>query len=260
GERTDGAPVRLVRGGRSAGVSQEPVNECNDFRGGWVLKRVAIVGTAPSWRLTPWNDPGVEIWSLNDAFRLPGFVRADRWFDLHPFDHFFFADPKAKQIHAKEIPVGHYVRPAGYVEWLKALQIPLFLQTEPGEGFGPQAQRFPKEAIEAQFGRYFTSTPAWMLALAVAEGYQDIAIYGIHLATESEYIEQRPNFEYLIGRALGRGKVTITVKDGMRIYETPEARVSLPEDAPVLQSDFQYAYQTRPRAVLMPLQIEMSEL
>src|SRR6185369_7381146 len=122
---------------------------------------VAIVGTAPSWRLTPWTDPTVEKWSLNDAFRLPGFVHADRWFDLHPFDHFYFIDPQKKVVSAKDIPAGSYVRPAGYVEWLQALQIPLYLQAPPQEGFGPQAQQFPKAAMEAYFGRYFTSTPAW---------------------------------------------------------------------------------------------------
>ena len=220
---------------------------------------MAILGTAPSWRRTPWDDPGLEIWSLNDAYRL-GFPRADRWFDLHPFDHFYYPDPKAKQVHAKDIPVGFYVRPQGYVEWLSQLQIPLYLQHEPPAGFGPQAQVFPKSDMEAQFGRYFTSTPAWMLSLAVAEGFNEIRIYGIHLSTESEYIEQRPNFEYLIGRVLGRGKVSITEKDGMRYYESPDGMVALPEESPVLQSDFQYAFQTRPRAVLMPLQVELGEL
>ena len=221
---------------------------------------MAIVGTAPSWKLTPWNDPSVELWSLNDAFRLPGFARADRWFDLHPFDHMYFVPPKATKVDAKDIPTGHYVRPHAYLDWLKALQIPLYLQSDPPEGFGPQAQRFPKQAVEEHFGQYFTSTPAWMLALAVMEGFQDIAIYGIHLATESEYIEQRPNFEFLIGRVLGRGKVTRTVSGGMRHYESADGRVSLPEDSPVLQSDFQYAFQTRPRAVLQPYQIELTTL
>ena len=224
------------------------------------MKRMAIVGTGPSWQLTPWNDPGMELWSLNDAFRLPGFQRADRWFDLHPFDHFWFAPKDAKQISAKDLPVGCYVRPQGYLEWLQQLQIPLYLQNDPPAGFGPQAQRFPKAQIEEAFGQYMTSTPAWMLALAVLEGFKEIHIYGIHLATESEYMEQRPNFEYLIGRVLGTGKTHVTVTKGMRHYESPDGHVALPEDSPVLQSDFQYAYQQRPRAVLLPLQVELHEL
>ena len=225
-----------------------------------MTKRMAIIGTAQSWRLTPWTDPGLELWSLNDAYRIPGFKRADRWFDLHPHDHFWFVPEGAKSVNAKEIPVGHYVRPAGYLDWLKKLSIPLYLQLEPTEGFGPLAKRFPKEEIEAHFGRYFTSTPAWMLALAVMEGYSEIHIYGIHLATENEYIEQRPNFEYLIGRVLGKGKVTQTVVNGVRHYETADGHIALPADSPVLQSDFQYAYQTRPRAILVPLQVELHEL
>lgn len=221
---------------------------------------MAIVGTAQSWKLTPWADPGVELWSLNDAYRLPGFQRADRWFDLHPFDAMWFVPKDTKSVHASQIPPGkHYLRPHDYLDWLAKQQIPVYLQTDPPAGFGLQAQRYPKEAIEQAFGRYFTSTPAWMLALAVAEGFQEIAIYGIHLATEHEYIEQRPNFEYLIGRVLGRGKVTTTVKDGMRHYETQDGHVLLPADSPVLQSDFQYAYETRPRACLLPLQVALHE-
>jgi hypothetical protein len=78
------------------------------------------------------------------------------------------------------------------------------------------------------------------------QGVKELHIYGIHLATEHEYIEQRPNFEMLCGALLGRGKRTISVKDGMRRYETADGILVLPEAAPVLQSAFQYAFQPRP--------------
>jgi hypothetical protein len=203
----------------------------------------------------------MQLWSLNDAYRLPGFKRADRWFDLHPFDQMWFVKQQSKSVSAADIPPGkHYARPEGYLEWLQKLQIPLYLRDAPPTGFGPRAQAFPKAALEAQFGRYFTSTPAWMLALAVAEGFTDGSIYGIHLATESEYIEQRPNFEFLIGRILGSKALAVTVADGMRHYTTSDGHVALPVDSPVLQSDFQYAFDVRPRASLVPLQIELHKL
>jgi hypothetical protein len=222
---------------------------------------MAIVGTAQSWRHAPWADPGTELWSMNDAYRLPGFQRADRWFDLHPVDHMWFVPKANKTPSVTDVPEGRfYARPEGYLEWLKALQIPLYLNGAPPEGFGPQAQPFPKAAIEAQFGRYFTSTPAWMLALAIAEGFTDISIYGIHLATESEYIEQRPNFEYLIGRVLGTGAMTTSIEGEMRHYRTAHGHVALPVASPVLNSDFQYAFDVRPRAALLPYQAELHTL
>jgi hypothetical protein len=92
-----------------------------------------------------------------------------------------------------------------------------------------------------------------MIAHAILEGVKELHIYGIHLATEHEYIEQRPNFEFLIGRVLGGGPLkTVTTKTGLRWYETPNGVVVLPEASPILHSNFQYAFQERPAAKLEP--------
>lgn len=228
-------------------------------------KRLAIIGTAGSWALTPWTDPALQCWSLNDAYRIAGFQRADAWFDFHPPNKWHFIPPGAQQILAHQIPVGHYVRPAEHLAWLAKQTIPVYLhhsyrETLPEAASWPHARAFPKQEIEAQFGRYFTSSPAWMLALAMYQGCRDISIYGIHLATEHEYIEQRPQFEFLIGRLLGPSKLSMTVKEGMRHYETADGHCALPEASPVLQSDFQYAYEPRPRAHLEPLKWEQHKL
>jgi hypothetical protein len=218
--------------------------------------RVAIVGTAPSWRKTPWTDPGLRILGLNDAYRL-GWPRADGWYDIHPISKFFYA--KGQPIYAHQVPAGHYVRPDDHVAWMEKLSIPLWLHDPPPVGWH-HAQQFPKAAIEAEFGRYMTSSPAWMLAHVIQQGAKEIHIYGIHLATEHEYIEQRPNFEFLIGRVLGPGKIRQHLHDGLRTYETEDARVVLPEDSPILQSNFQYAYQTRPATRLEPVKWELHKL
>lgn len=224
------------------------------------MERVAIVGTAPSWSKTPWTDPGLHILSLNDAYRLKGFVRADAWYDFHPLNCFFSPPNGAGQLYEHQIPAGHYVRPSDHREWLgrQSQTIPVWLHPEfltqwPEAAGWPKAQAFPKADIEAAFGRYFTSSPAWMMAHAILQGAKEIQIYGIHLATEQEYIEQRPNFEYLCGRVLGPSKVTLTVSEGIRRYESPDGIIMLPEASPILSSDFQYAFQTRPRAHLAPL-------
>lgn len=223
---------------------------------------VAIVGTASTWKLTPFAS-AIEIWSLNDAYRMKGFQRADRWYDFHPLNRFYF--PKGDVVHPAEVPVGHYVRPKGHYEWLAGAQIPVYLHPDyrtqyPAAADWPTARPFPKAEIEAHFGRYMMSSPAWMLAHAVMDGVRDIRVYGIHLATEQEYIEQRPNFEFLCGRVLGPSKVTITVADGMRHYETADGHVAMPEASPVLQSTFQYAFQTRPAAKLEPLKWEVHKM
>ena len=229
------------------------------------MKRIAIVGTAQSWKMTPWNDPGLQIASLNDAYRLDGFQRADRWYDFHPLDHFYYPEEGQKQVYAHLVPPGYYVRPKGHLEWLASQQIPVYLHPDyltqhPQAKDWTHAHAFPKAQIEQEFGRYFTSSPAWMLAQMVMEGYREIHIYGIHLATEHEYIEQRPNFEFLIGRVLGPSKITTTVKDGLRRYETQDGLIVLPEASPILASDFQYAFQPRPRAQMDPLKWELHKI
>ena len=221
-----------------------------------MAERVCIVGTAPSWRKTPWTDPGLTILGLNDAYRL-NWPRADGWYDIHPMSKFHYTG--GKPVYAHQVPPGHYVRPDDHVDWMSKLSIPLWLHEDPPEGW-LHARKFPKAEIEAHFGCYMTSTPAWMLAHVIMQGTRDLVITGIHLATEAEYLEQRPNFEYLIGRMLGPGKIRTHLADGMRTYETGDAKVVLPEDSPILQSNFQYAYQTRPNAYIEPLKWEMHKL
>lgn len=224
-------------------------------------ERMAIIGTAPSWAHTPWTDTGLFLASLNDAYQLKGFHRADAWYDFHPLNRFVFRQKTSKVIYAHEVPVGYYMRPEGHLEWLAAQQIPVYLHEDyltqhPAAKDWPQARPIPRTAIEAHFGRYFTSSPALMIAHAILQGVKELHIYGIHLATEHEYIEQRPNFEFLIGRILGGGKMTETIKGGLRRYETPNGCVILPEASPILQSNFRYAVDVRPRAKLEPLKWE----
>jgi hypothetical protein len=224
------------------------------------MERFCIVGTAPTWVHTPWTDAGLYIASLNDAYRLKGFVRADCWYDFHPLDKFFHVPTGATQILAHQVPAGYYVRPADHLDWLQrqSQTIPVWLHADyltqhPEAATWPQAHAIPRAAIEAHFGTYFTSSPAVMLAHAVMQGAKEIHIYGIHLATEQEYIEQRPNFEFLCGKVLGKGKVTISVHQGIRRFETADGLIAIPEASPILSSPFRYAVDVRPRANLEPI-------
>lgn len=223
-------------------------------------QRVGIVGTAESWTQTPWTDVGISLVSLNDAYQRKGFVRADAWYDIHPPDKYFHPQKDAP-IYAHQVPAGHYVRPVGHLDWLAKQVIPVYLHPDyatryPPAASWPHAQAFPKAEIEAHFGRYFGSSPAWMMAHAMLQGCRHFEIYGIHLATEQEYIEQRPQFEFLIGRVLGPSKVTVTIADGLRRYETADGLITLPVSSPVLSSDYQYAFDVRPRADVEPLRWE----
>jgi hypothetical protein len=209
--------------------------------------RVAIMGTAPSWRLVPWDDPGLKIWSLNDAYVLKP-KRIDAWFDLHPLDKLYFRPRGRHVIDLADVPHGHYVRPEGHVDWLKtqAAQIPVYLQTVP-EGWPANATEFPIAIAREYLYDYVASGPVMMIALAMQHGCRELHIYGIHLSTEGEYLEQRPNFEHLLGRFLGPEAVTLTRTNGLRRYTSRAGRVLvLPESSPILQHNRIYGYEPKP--------------
>lgn len=193
-------------------------------------KRVAIIGTAESWSSCPFNDPTLEIWTLNDAWTL-NIPRTDRHFELHPLDRFHYRDINQRIVYAHEVPYGCYVRPRGHLEKLQemARTIPVYLQQEPPAGWPVNAKRLPIEELTKRFGSYWASGPSYEVALAMMEGATEIQIWGIHLATEHEYREQRANFEHLLGIARGMG-----------------IKIVMADASPVLKHGWQYAYEPHP--------------
>jgi hypothetical protein len=201
-------------------------------------KKFVILGTAPTWRLAPWDDPTAVMAGLNDAYLL-GLPRMDLWYDLHPFNQFFYKG--GAKLHAHQIPAGMFVRPKGHLEWLARQTCPVFIQ-QPDPRV-PNAKVFPREALEARFGTWFDSSPAWMLVHAIAMGFKEIHIYGIHLASEMEYIKQKPNMTFLCGLAVGAG-----------------VKLVVPRESPLLQSTHRYAFEADPSVPVQQVQRDAQRL
>jgi hypothetical protein len=161
-------------------AERKPQNQ--DPRKRW-RDKVAIVGFTASRNLAPWNDPEYEIWGMNALFLHPEVKRASRWFDLHRFDTI---DTRRKEWYQKQF--------SG----------PIYLQEK--EATVKSSIAFPKDEVEKYFNDdYFTSSVAWILALAIKLGYKEIHMYGIDMSAEHEYFGQRPCVEYWMGIAKGRG-------------------------------------------------------
>ena len=221
------------------------------------LKRVAILGTAPSWQQCPWQDKTLEIWGLNDGYLL-GVPRADAWFDLHPTHQMLFRPRDQRTVPQTGIPIGVYLRPEGHLEWLKSRPIPVYLpEARPGY---PTGRVFPRDEVFAFWRQFWpwrvkrngtiepgpdyeVSTPSLMLMLAVMEGYQEIYVFGISLATTWEYVEQRPNFEFLLGVAIARG-----------------VKIVLPESAPICQAKYKYAFEPKADIPLQQAQHDIATI
>ena len=156
---------------------------------------IAICGMAQHDKSEVDNFDG-EIWGLPwDEGRWPFF---DRYFEIHPLD--LLRKPEAQ-------------RRDGYEERLKSLPI-LYMQ-EAYEDI-PNAIRYPVEKVVDNLGfDYFNSSIAYLMGMALLEGADKIGIWGVDMADLepvpgdpsyiSEFAYQRPNMEYLIGLARGRG-------------------------------------------------------
>lgn len=162
------------------------------------LRKIAIIGSAPTVDLAPWYDPSWEIWAHATVYAYC--KRVDRYFDLHPWEW----------ISTKPVP--------GYLEWLKTQQTPIYMQRQFRDV--PRSLRFPRERVMAEYPRYFTSHAAWMIALALSEGVTHLGFFGIHYALDEEHKKQRAGCEFWMGVAIGKG-VQIVNPEGSPLIREP---------------------------------------
>lgn len=183
--------------------------------------KVAIVGFAPSsMSLAPFKDDSWEIWTLNNIYACLNLPRWDRWFELH---HNFREYPPMHdaRIDPQSIVMGDarpVTRVVNHVDWLQQ-QTPerpiYFVEPQPDI---PAAVPYPLEGIKQwcalnRFVPYFTNSISYMIALAIAEEYKTIGIWGVDMAAEGEYEKERPSVEYWMGLAQGLRREVILPKE-----------------------------------------------
>lgn len=171
--------------------------------------RVAIVGFAGTSRhLAPYDDDRYEIWCLNEAHRQPWLRRLTRWYQMHQKWDFTKANNESYREHW---------------EWLqKEHPFPIYMQEKYPEI--PSSEMFPKQEIVDRFcqnyrrgktwedgevNEYFTSSFAYMCALALLLDFTHIEVYGFEMATDTEYRYQKGSTEFWIGIAGQHAKVLV---------------------------------------------------
>lgn len=190
--------------------------------------KIAIIGKAPSSRLiAPYDDPRWEIWSISDNFNV--IPRWDRWFELHDLDRY------------KELYPSYY-------DWMASLPAggkPLYTNERRDEL--PASVEFPWQHLVKKYGRYFTNTISWQIVFAIEElsrviklaklghasdheGFEltpadyracgaAIGVWGVDMATNTEYAHQRPSCEYFMGWVQGLG-IELVVPDECDMLKT----------------------------------------
>lgn len=159
------------------------------------MKTVCIVGTSPrTFKYAPWKDTTKDIWTFNEAASLGLAKRITGMFDLHK--PYIFASPN------------NHINP-DYIQWLKQERdYPIWMQDP--VAWIPGSERYPLDDAlylmrHIKRGnkpvRYFTSTVAMAIALAVLKEYERIELYGIEQAWDTEYNYQRDGTFLLIGIA-----------------------------------------------------------
>ena len=149
-----------------------------------MVNKLAIVCGSPSSEMdAPFDDETYDIWVLGNRY--------DRYEDKRVTCIFEIHDDLSEHN-------------AGYVKWLVDTKIPLVV----GKKFpwaGGNVNVFPFDEAEKLLGQtYLTSSPAYMMAKAILDGYRHIEIYGVDMAVhDHEYFWQRPCMEGWVGFAKG---------------------------------------------------------
>lgn len=150
-------------------------------------RKIVIMGTAPSSvALAPFQDPSYEIWGCSPGLRAVPNIRLDTFFEVHRIH------PGATQLSPD------------YIQFLKDF---------PGEVWMPlgypgiqNCKVLPIDELVAKYSPYFfTSTIAWMLAMAIEQKPKEISLFGVDMSATEEYGYQRAGCQYfmLLAKSLG---------------------------------------------------------
>src|SRR5690606_16831818 len=146
------------------------------------LRKIAIVGGGPTRKRAPYRDRSWEIWAFSSTHdRYP---RITRWFEIHAL-----TDLRQQLATAKRGRRSF----RNYMRFLSRLRCPVYMQRS--HRSIPCSVPFPKKKLVSIFGRCFTSTAAYLIALAIAEGCDVIGLWGVD-PKGKKYGRQRPAIRY----------------------------------------------------------------
>jgi hypothetical protein len=162
-------------------------------------KRCCIVGFAPSWDIAPYQDKDVDFWGINELYlnlkKIKPQPKFSAWFEVHDIEK---SPSKQKPEHQ---------------EFLKMCKIPIITQKHWDKY--PSTIAYPVDYVIEFFNKNFiidakntgfsdySNQISWMIALAICLGYEEIMVYGVDMAQDSEYRFQRASCQFFLGYALG---------------------------------------------------------
>jgi len=160
-------------------------------------KHVYLVGTGPKWETCPFDK---ETWGIAKLMMMNAIPRRiNRIFSMDDLDHL------------QAVRRGNFTKKE-FVDWINTWKNV--------DGTGIQyiscrthkeinnSVEFPMKEVVKRFKvPYFSNSIAYMVALALYEGYTHISTFGIAQAGTGEYAMERKCLEFWIGMAIGMGVI-----------------------------------------------------
>jgi hypothetical protein len=166
--------------------------------------KIALVGTCPSSRmLAPYSNGDWEIWACSPGNAFGLLPRVTRWFEIHGDLGW---EESGKWGASK------------YVDWLNEQDFPIYAQSRE---YIKRSIPYPLDDMIAKHSLYFfTSTFAYMMALAIAEGATEIGLYGVDMTLPGEFQDQRPAMQHFIVMCMAMG-IKVGAPDESDIMRPP---------------------------------------
>jgi len=184
---------------------------------------VCMVGMANTSREdAPFDDPNVEIWVINEMINqghshYTWIPRWDRSIQIHEEWDFSRAGNHNDEQHYLCLQQDHG-KPIYMQDVFPAI---------------PNSVKYPKEEIEAKFvadflrgpkderDKYWTSSPCYMLALALYLGFPMIRLYGFEMSSQTEYMYQRDGVSFWLGTINGTPGSKFWLPEGCQLLSGP---------------------------------------
>ncbi len=192
------------------------------------MKTLAIIGNYPATRdLFDYSRQDCDIWAFNESMAFPFYERADVIFQMHsPViwrnpknrndpNHYLWLTDTAGPCRAcsakgkytkegKEVTCSACASTGTYTPAANRKDTVVYMQEAYTDIVNSKA--YPIKEIQERFGSdYFSSSISYAVALGIYQGYKKIEIYGVGLATDTEYRYQRDGFTFWVGIAKGCG-------------------------------------------------------
>lgn len=149
--------------------------------------KIALIGSAPSSiHAAPYHDPSWQVWGCSPgAYGVVPRGRSNIWWELHRYE-----------------PGQTWFSPE-YCNFLR--DHPCVMVAEKVDAI-PNGQVLDVKGLVDKYGPYFfTSSVAWMMALAIESKATKIGLWGIDMAATEEYGDQRAGLHYFATIAKQRG-------------------------------------------------------